>query len=375
MARNGSGTYALPAGNPVTIGTQITATWGNTTLSDIASEITGSVAADGQTTITGPIKFSAGSVSAPAMTFSSETNTGFYRSASSVVSLAIAGSQKYIFGASSVTLGGSASITGTEFGYLTGVTSAIQTQLDAKQPLDALLTSLAAQTTAANNVQAYSGADTPTLLTTGTSSGNIPLVGTKSATTLLAGLVEQSTSAENLVGTDDTVFPSVAGVSEMITAQKSKLRTSSSASGTTVSFTGISSSVKRFTLVFSGISTNGSSIPIVRVGTAAGIASSGYLGSAVSVSDGIAVGGLNSTSDALLASGWNSGIITYGEITFTNISGNEWVFTGNSGRSDAKGGAIFGGSVSLSDVLTQIQLTTQNGTDTFDAGTVNIVNA
>lgn len=57
--------------------------------------------------------------------------------------------------------------------------------------------------------------------THGTASGNVPLVGTKSATTALAGLVEQSTSVENLAGTDDTVFPSVAGVKEMIDRQKS----------------------------------------------------------------------------------------------------------------------------------------------------------
>ena len=50
----------------------------------------------------------------------------------------------------------------------------------------------------------------------GTSSGNIPQVGTKSATETLAGLVEKSTSAENVAGTDDTVFPSVAGVREIV---------------------------------------------------------------------------------------------------------------------------------------------------------------
>lgn len=175
MARNGSGSFSLVAGNPVTTGTQITATWANNTLSDIASEITGSVAADGQTTITGPIKFSAGSVAAPALTFSSETNTGFYRSASNVVSMSIAGSQKYILGASSVTLAGSASITGTEFGYLTGVTSAIQTQLDAKQPLDATLTALAGALTAANKIPYATAADTLGELTRiidGTLAGN-----------------------------------------------------------------------------------------------------------------------------------------------------------------------------------------------------------
>jgi len=53
MSRNGSGTYNLPAGNPVVTGTTISSTWANNTLTDIATAITGSVAADGQTPITG----------------------------------------------------------------------------------------------------------------------------------------------------------------------------------------------------------------------------------------------------------------------------------------------------------------------------------
>lgn len=51
---------------------------------------------------------------------------------------------------------------------------------------------------------------------TGTASGNVPLVGTKSSTTALAGLVEKSDSGENIAGTDDTVWPTVAGTKEMI---------------------------------------------------------------------------------------------------------------------------------------------------------------
>ena len=55
MSRNGSGVYNLPAGNPVATGTAISSTWANTTLSDIATALTGSVAADGQTAMTGPL--------------------------------------------------------------------------------------------------------------------------------------------------------------------------------------------------------------------------------------------------------------------------------------------------------------------------------
>ena len=55
MSRNGSGTYCLPAGNPVVTGTTISSTWANTTLNDIASALTGSVASDGQTPMTGSL--------------------------------------------------------------------------------------------------------------------------------------------------------------------------------------------------------------------------------------------------------------------------------------------------------------------------------
>jgi hypothetical protein len=53
MSRNGSGTYSLPTGNPVVTGTTISSTWANTTLTDIANALTGSLSADGQTTASG----------------------------------------------------------------------------------------------------------------------------------------------------------------------------------------------------------------------------------------------------------------------------------------------------------------------------------
>lgn len=56
MSRNGSGTYILPVGNPVVTGTTISSNWANTTISDMATALTGSVAADGQTPITGDIQ-------------------------------------------------------------------------------------------------------------------------------------------------------------------------------------------------------------------------------------------------------------------------------------------------------------------------------
>lgn len=64
MSRNGSGTYTLPAGNPVVPATVISTTWANTTLSDIATALTGSIAADGQTPMSGNLNMGNNKVTA-----------------------------------------------------------------------------------------------------------------------------------------------------------------------------------------------------------------------------------------------------------------------------------------------------------------------
>ena len=58
MSRNGSGTYNLPAGNPVVTGTTISSIWANSTLTDMANALTQSVATDGQSTMTGALNMS-----------------------------------------------------------------------------------------------------------------------------------------------------------------------------------------------------------------------------------------------------------------------------------------------------------------------------
>lgn len=79
MSRNSSGTYSLPAGNPVISGTSISSTWANTTLSDIGSELTNSLDRGGRGAMTAPLPLANGTVAAPALTFGSDTDTGLYR--------------------------------------------------------------------------------------------------------------------------------------------------------------------------------------------------------------------------------------------------------------------------------------------------------
>jgi hypothetical protein len=102
MARNGSGTYtkAVSSFSP---GGTITASDHNSLWDDVALEITNSVAADGQTTMTGPLKAANGTAAAPTLTFASDTDTGWYRAGVNSVGLALEGSAHLVFTTSSAT--------------------------------------------------------------------------------------------------------------------------------------------------------------------------------------------------------------------------------------------------------------------------------
>lgn len=92
-SRNSSGTYSLPSSvNPVVTGTTITSNWGNTTLNDVATELTNSLDRSGRGAMLAPLLGTAGSASFPAFSFSAEPNSGLYRNASTDVRFAVGGS-------------------------------------------------------------------------------------------------------------------------------------------------------------------------------------------------------------------------------------------------------------------------------------------
>lgn len=90
MARNGSGTYTLS--DTVTNATTVDADELNAIFTDLGNEITNSVALDGQSTMTGPLKAANGSAAAPAHAFGSDTDTGAYRVGSNTYGIAAGGS-------------------------------------------------------------------------------------------------------------------------------------------------------------------------------------------------------------------------------------------------------------------------------------------
>ena len=150
--------------------------------------------------------------------------------------------------------------------------------------------------------------------------------------------------------------------------------TAVTASGTQVNFTDIPSWVKRITVMFDAVSTSGTSQPYLQIGDAGGIESENYLNFVASISTAANTNsGSSSVTQAfpLYTGSIVADATMNGALTLSNLNGNIWVISGV--LLSGKRGVMLGGSKELSAPLTQIRITTANGTDTFDAGSINIL--
>lgn len=141
-----------------------------------------------------------------------------------------------------------------------------------------------------------------------------------------------------------------------------------STSGTSIDFTSIPSWVKRITVMFSGVSTNGSSIKQVQIG-AGSVTTSGYLSTGSNLSTVAVVSSL--TSGFIIYTNNASDVIS-GVMVLTLVSGNTWV-SSHSAKAATNIAVTGGGDITLGGTLDRVRITTVNGTDTFDAGSINIL--
>jgi hypothetical protein len=146
-----------------------------------------------------------------------------------------------------------------------------------------------------------------------------------------------------------------------------------STSGTSIDFTSIPSWVKRITMMFSGVSTNGTSVIQIQIGDSGGVETTGYLGAGGFIQNAGATGAANFTSGFGITGASSAASIYHGTMVFTLLGSNQWVANGAFARSDSTVQTFGQGSKTLSDTLTQVRITTVNGTDTFDAGSINIL--
>lgn len=171
---------------------------------------------------------------------------------------------------------------------------------------------------------------------------------------------------QDVAGTTTLILPTITGPIGVLVSGTAVASTS----GTSIDFTSIPAGVRRITVMWNGVSTNGTSSPLVQLGASGGVVTSGYGGSsslsASTVTTQNFTTGFGDRSQDAAA-------VRTGSWTITNVSGNIWVCSGVLGRSDSAASSVTGGAVTLGGTLDRVRITTVAGTDTFDAGSINIL--
>ena len=123
--------------------------------------------------------------------------------------------------------------------------------------------------------------------------------------------------------------------------------------------------------MFNGVSTNGTSFIQTQVGSTT-VTTSGYLGSSQNMY------GSNAYQTYALGTGFvisaaGAGDIVTGTLVLTLQTTNTWVGVGATTTSNAGSSNYQQGVIALGGTLDRVRITTVNGTDTFDAGSINIM--
>jgi len=143
-----------------------------------------------------------------------------------------------------------------------------------------------------------------------------------------------------------------------------------STSGTNIDFTGIPSWVKRITVMLNGVSTTGSSDFRFQIGNGS-VVTTGYA-AYYQYFTGSTLNNSGTVTNGFPAATSTSSDSKNGSVVLTNFSGNTWIATGMINNS-ASQASLPMGAITLSGTLDRIRITTVNGTDTFDAGSINIL--
>jgi hypothetical protein len=175
-------------------------------------------------------------------------------------------------------------------------------------------------------------------------------------------------SAPAVAGTNTLTLPTITGTISTLNSGTAVASTS----GTSIDFTGIPAGVRRITVMFSGVSLSGTSQFLVQLGDAGGIETTGYVSGSANARSAAATIGGSSTSGFLIYHGSGAGNLFFGSLRLEFVGSNIWVGS-LSGGTGSNQGISGGGDKTLSDTLDRLRITTVNGTDTFDAGSINIL--
>jgi hypothetical protein len=191
---------------------------------------------------------------------------------------------------------------------------------------------------------------------TGTLAATGAVSGTTGTFTSTLGVTGAITGSSTVAGSTGILYPLTSGTAV------------ASTSGTSIDFTGIPSWVKRITMMFNEVSTNGASNRLVQIG-AGSVTTSGYVSSASALTS--ATSTTSSTAGFIIFADGATYILS-GHMVLTLISANTWI-SSHTCKAATTQQSVGAGSLALGGTLDRIRITTVNGTDTFDAGSVNIL--
>jgi hypothetical protein len=187
---------------------------------------------------------------------------------------------------------------------------------------------------------------------------NTTFAGTVSATTVSATTV--SAPSVQVTGVATNMYPLVSS-------------TAVTASGTSVDFTGIPSWAKRITIMLSDVSTSGTSPMIIQLGDSGGIENTGYAGITKRLTSTSIVTAAAITNGSYVIPVTTAATVTQGTSMLTNVNSNIWSINSAFGSVTTDDTTYTVGNKTLSATLDRVRITTVNGTDTFDAGSINIL--
>ena len=147
-----------------------------------------------------------------------------------------------------------------------------------------------------------------------------------------------------------------------------------STSGTSIDFTGIPSWVKRITVMFTSVSTNGTSLPQLQVGSGS-VQTTGYSTTTTVLAASTLASASFTTGFPIFSGSLTSSSVLGGNIVITlqDPTNRYWTATGTIADNNRNYVNIFGGYVVATGTLDRVRITTVNGTDIFDAGSINIL--
>ncbi len=144
-----------------------------------------------------------------------------------------------------------------------------------------------------------------------------------------------------------------------------------STSGTSINFTSLPAWVKKITVIFNGVGTSGTVGYLIQIGSGS-VTSSGYVGGGNRLGSSTGVPA-TSTAGFLINSGASGGAKN-GSIAIKLMNTTfGYVADGVLFSSSEPNQYLTAGAVTLSGVLDRVRITTTNGTDTFSAGSINIM--